>query len=73
MLQGATKEDHIELFLGLFFSGEFVYPLEDQQGRLPGISPHLGIGPKHLCTFTLQSLAGTASIFRDQLQQGLIP
>ena len=34
MLQGASTEDHIELFLGLFFSGEVAYPLENQEGGL---------------------------------------
>ena len=73
MLQGAAKEDLFEPFLGLFFSGELVYPLVDQQGRLTGIFSHLGTGPKHLCTFTAHSLAGTASFFKEQLHQGLIP
>ena len=38
---GAAKEDLFESFLGLFFNGELVYPLEDQQGGLPDIFSYL--------------------------------
>ena len=55
MLQGAAKEDHIELFLGLFFSGEVAYPLEDHQGGLMGIFYHILHQAKNLPSLTVQS------------------
>ena len=54
MLQGVAKEDHIELFLGLFFSGEVAYPLEDQQGGILGIFSHFWHQANHLSSLTTQ-------------------
>ena len=36
MLQGASKDDHIELIMDLFFSGEVAYPLGGSEIRDPG-------------------------------------
>ena len=54
VLQGAAKEDHIELFLSLFFSGEVAYPLEDEQGGLLGIFLHLWHQANHLPSLIAQ-------------------
>ena len=54
MLQGAAKEDHIEPILGLFFSGEVAYPLEDQKGGILGIFLHFFHQAKHLPSLTVQ-------------------
>ena len=73
VLQGAVKDDLFESFLGLFFSGELVYPLGDQKGGLSSTFSHLRTCPEHLCTSTAHSHRGTTSFFREKLQQGLIP
>jgi len=55
VLQGAAKEDYIEPFLGLVFSGEVAYPLEEQQGGIPSIFSHLWHQANHLPSLTAQS------------------
>ena len=54
ILQGAAKEDLVESFLGLFFSGELVYPLEDQKEGISGMFSYIWHQAKHLPSLTAQ-------------------